>query len=84
MISFDIKGNEQDAFRFIDSLKLIKLAVSLGSTESLVEHPYTMTHAGVDTEHKIKMNITEKMIRLSVGVENASDLIWDIEQAFEN
>jgi methionine-gamma-lyase len=84
MISFDIKGNEKDAFRFIDSLKLIKLAVSLGSTESLVEHPYTMTHAGVDTEHKIKMNITEKMIRLSVGVENASDLIWDIEQAFEN
>lgn len=83
MISFDIKGTEADAFRFIDKLKLIKLAVSLGSTESLVEHPYTMTHAGVDPEHKQKMCITEKMIRLSVGVENHQDLIWDLQQAFE-
>ncbi len=84
MISFDIKGKEADAFRFIDKLKLIKLAVSLGSTESLVEHPYTMTHAGVDPEHKQKMSITEKMIRLSVGVENHLDLIWDLQQAFED
>ena len=81
MISFDIKGTEEDAFRFIDSLKLIKLAVSLGSTESLVEHPYTMTHAGVEESHKKQMHITEKMIRLSVGVENYKDLIWDIKQA---
>ena len=81
MISFDIKGTEEDAFRFIDNLKLIKLAVSLGSTESLVEHPYTMTHAGVDESHKKQMHITEKMIRLSVGVENYNDLIWDIKQA---
>lgn len=84
MISFDIKGTEADAFRFIDKLKLIKLAVSLGSTESLIEHPYTMTHAGVDPEHKQKMSITEKMIRLSVGVENHQDLIWDLQQAFED
>lgn len=81
MISFDIKGTEEDAFRFIDNLKLIKLAVSLGSTESLVEHPYTMTHAGVEESHKKQMHITEKMIRLSVGVENYNDLIWDIKQA---
>ncbi len=81
MISFDIKGKEEDAFKFIDSLKLIKLAVSLGSTESLVEHPYTMTHAGVEESHKKEMHITEKMIRLSVGVENYKDLIWDIKQA---
>ncbi len=81
MISFDIKGTEEDAFKFIDSLKLIKLAVSLGSTESLVEHPYTMTHAGVEESHKKQMHITEKMIRLSVGVENYKDLIWDIKQA---
>ncbi len=81
MISFDIKGTEEDAFKFIDSLKLIKLAVSLGSTESLVEHPYTMTHAGVEETHKKQMHITEKMIRLSVGVENYNDLIWDIKQA---
>lgn len=81
MISFDIKGTEEDACKFIDSLKLIKLAVSLGSTESLVEHPYTMTHAGVEETHKKQMHITEKMIRLSVGVENYNDLIWDIKQA---
>ena len=83
MIAFDIKGGESEAFAFLNHLKLIKLAVSLGSTESLAEHPATMTHAGVDPEHKLKMNITEKMIRLSVGVEHYKDLIWDIKQALE-
>ncbi len=84
MISFDIKGGEAEAFRFINNLKLIKLAVSLGGTESLVEHPATMTHAGVDPEHKKEMSITEKLIRLSIGVENSDDIIWDIAQALEN
>lgn len=84
MIAFDLKGGEKEAFVFLNNLKLIKLAVSLGSTESLVEHPATMTHAGVDIEHKKRMNITDKMIRLSVGVENYSDLIWDIEQALNS
>lgn len=81
MIAFDIKGGEKEAFAFLDGMKLIKLAVSLGGTESLAEHPATMTHADVAPEMKDKMNITEKMIRLSVGVENHKDLIWDIEQA---
>ena len=67
----------------MNALKLIKLAVSLGSTESLVQHPMTMTHAGVDPEHRKKINITEKMIRISVGVENAEDIIKDIKQAFK-
>lgn len=84
MLSFDIKGGEKEAFAFLNSLKMIKLAVSLGSTESLAEHPATMTHAGVAPEHRNEMNITEKMIRLSVGVENATDIIWDIEQALAN
>jgi methionine-gamma-lyase len=83
MISFDIVGGEKEAFEFLNSLKLIKLAVSLGSTESLVQHPMTMTHAGVDPEHRKKINITEKMIRISVGVENAEDIINDIKQAFK-
>ena len=83
MISFDIIGGEKEAFEFLNALKLIKLAVSLGSTESLVQHPMTMTHAGVDPEHRKKINITEKMIRISVGVENAEDIIRDIEQAFK-
>ena len=58
MISFDIVGGEKEAFEFLNALKLIKLAVSLGSTESLVQHPMTMTHAGVDPEHRKKINIT--------------------------
>ena len=81
MISFDIKGGENEAFKFLNALKLIKLAVSLGGTESLAEHPATMTHADVDHELKQELCVTEKMIRLSVGVENYEDLISDIEQA---
>lgn len=83
MLSFDIQGGEEAAFRFLNHLQLIKLAVSLGSTESLAEHPDTMTHAGVDPEHKREMNITGKLVRLSVGVERVDDLVWDIGQALE-
>jgi methionine-gamma-lyase len=81
MISFDIKGGEKEAFKFLDSLQLIKLAVSLGGTESLAEHPQTMTHADVPHEDKEIMHISEKLVRLSVGVENYNDLIFDIDQA---
>jgi methionine-gamma-lyase len=83
MMSFDIKGDEKTAFRFLNRLKLIKLAVSLGSTESLAEHPATMTHIGVEEHHRAEMNITEKLVRLSVGVENPEDIMWDIDQALE-
>lgn len=83
MIAFDVKGGEKEAFQFLDSLKLIKLAVSLGGTESLAEHPQTMTHADVDKEDKIAMNISEKLVRLSIGVENYNDLIADVNQALE-
>ncbi len=83
MIAFDVKGGEKEAFTFLDNLKLIKLAVSLGGTESLAEHPQTMTHADVDKEDKIAMNISEKLVRLSIGVENYNDLIADVNQALE-
>ncbi|MCC6845367.1 MAG: cystathionine gamma-synthase family protein [Bacteroidetes bacterium] len=83
MISFDVKGGEKEAFKFLNSLKLIKLAVSLGSTESLAEHPATMTHVDVEPELRKELSITEKMIRLSVGVENYEDIIYDISQALE-
>jgi len=83
MIAFDIKGGEEDAFKFLDSLSLIKLAVSLGGTESLAEHPQTMTHADVDQEAKEQLKITEKLVRLSIGVENYNDLITDIRQALD-
>ncbi|MBS1929391.1 MAG: cystathionine gamma-synthase family protein [Chitinophagaceae bacterium] len=83
MISFDVKGGEAEAFKALNALKLIKLAVSLGSTESLAEHPATMTHSDVDENDRIKFSITEKMIRLSVGVENFEDIISDLQQALE-
>jgi methionine-gamma-lyase len=83
MIAFDVKGGEKEAFTFLDNLQLIKLAVSLGGTESLAEHPYTMTHADVPQEIKNAMSITEKLIRVSVGVEYYEDIISDIKQALE-
>jgi methionine-gamma-lyase len=83
MLSFKIKGGEKEAFRFLNSLKLMKLAVSLGGTESLAEHPKTMTHAGVEMEHLEELGVDDSLIRLSIGVENAEDIIWDIEQALE-
>lgn len=83
MVSFDIVGGEKEAFTFLNNLKLIKLAVSLGSTESLAEHPATMTHADVSPEDKQKLGISEKLIRLSVGVEYYEDLIFDIGRALE-
>jgi len=81
MVSFDVKGGEKEAFAFLNHLSLIKLAVSLGSTESLAEHPATMTHVDMDPEEMKQLKITEKLIRLSVGVENPDDLISDIKQA---
>jgi methionine-gamma-lyase len=83
MLSFEIEGGEKEAFKFLNALKLIKLAVSLGSTESLIQHPKTMTHADVSEEDKQAIGITDNLIRLSVGVEHYDDLIWDIKQALE-
>ncbi len=83
MVSFDIVGGEKEAFTFLNNLKLMKLAVSLGGTESLAQHPKTMTHAGVNEEQQRQMNVTNKLVRLSIGVESSKDLIWDLEQSLE-
>ena len=83
MISFDIRGGEAEAFRFLNALKLIKLAVSLGGTESLAEHPGTMTHSDITLDEQREMGITSQMIRLSIGVEDPQDLMLDLSQAFE-
>jgi methionine-gamma-lyase len=83
MLSLELKGGEKEAFKMLNSLKLVKLAVSLGSTESLAQHPASMTHAGIDPEEKVMLGIKDSVVRISVGVENAKDLIWDIEQALE-
>ena len=83
MISFDIKGGEKEAFAFLNNLKLIKLAVSLGGTESLAEHPASMTHSDICLADRAVMGIGEGMIRISVGVEHPEDIISDIAQALE-
>jgi methionine-gamma-lyase len=81
MISFELHGGEAEAFRFLNALQLVKLAVSLGGTESLAEHPASMTHADVPPEARIVMGITPGMVRVSVGVEHPEDIIADVEQA---
>lgn len=79
--SFEIAGGEKEAFAFLNSLQVIKLAVSLGGTETLASHPAAMTHSDVPPDERQRLGITESLIRLSIGVENPDDLIADIEQA---
>jgi methionine-gamma-lyase len=83
MISFKIEGGESDAFKFLNNLKLVKLAVSLGSTESLAQHPASMTHIGLLPELKSDLGITDGLIRLSVGIEHFEDLINDISDSLD-
>jgi len=79
--SFEIDGGEAAAFGFLNKLQVIKLAVSLGGTETLASHPAAMTHSDVPPDQRQRLGITESLIRLSIGVENPDDLIADIEQA---
>ena len=82
MISFELKEN-YDIKTFFKSVRLIALAESLGGVESLVCHPATMTHASIPRDIRQKIGITDELIRLSVGIENAGDLTADLEQAFQ-
>lgn len=81
MIAFEVRGGEAEAFRLLNGLRLIRLAVSLGGTESLAEHPGTMTHSDVDPEERMELGITPAMVRLSIGVEHPDDIIADLRQA---
>jgi methionine-gamma-lyase len=80
---FEIEGGEAEAFKFLNALQVIKLAVSLGGTETLASHPAAMTHSDVPPESRKRLGITEALIRLSIGIENPDDLIADIEQALK-
>ena len=82
-ISVYVKGGEAEAFRFLDRLVLIKLAVSLGGTESLASHPAAMTHLAVPEARKKRFGLLPNLVRISVGVENPDDLIADLRQALE-
>lgn len=79
--SFDIKGGEKNAFKFLNRLEIFKLAVSLGGTESLACHPASTTHSGVPVEVRSAIGLSDATIRLSIGVEHPDDLIADLEQA---
>ena len=81
--SLFIKGGEEESFRFLDALKIAKLAVSLGGTETLASHPAAMTHLSVPDERKKALGITDNLVRVSIGIENADDLIADFAQALD-
>ena len=81
--SLFIKGGEEESFRFLDALKIAKLAVSLGGTETLASHPAARTHLSVPDERKTALGITDNLVRVSIGIEDADDLIADFAQALE-
>jgi methionine-gamma-lyase len=78
-----VKGGEPEAFRLLDALQVIKLAVSLGGTETLISHPASTTHSGLSKETRDRIGITDALIRISVGIEDAGDLIADLEAALD-
>lgn len=82
MVSFRLKNeSKQAAFTFLENTKVFTLAESLGGVESLVNHPTTMTHASIPEQERLKIGITDSLIRLSVGIEDIDDLLKDLEQA---
>lgn len=82
MITFYLVGGLEQSRQFLENLKLIALAESLGGVESLIEHPAIMTHASVPPEERKKLNISDSLIRLSVGIEDIDDLCEDLDRAF--
>jgi methionine-gamma-lyase len=81
--SFEVRGGESTAFTVLNRFQVIKLAVSLGGTETLASHPAAMTHSGMSPEELKRFGITPSLIRISIGVENPDDLIADLAQALE-
>lgn len=82
MISFELKNDSmEEAFRVLSSTKLFSLAESLGGVESLINHPASMTHASIPKEERLKNGLSDSLIRLSVGIEDADDLIADLQKA---
>jgi len=81
VIAFELEGDTKFVQRFLNQLTFVKVAVSLGDAETLIEHPATMTHAVIPEEERLKMGIKDSLIRLSVGLENWEDIWEDLEQA---
>ncbi len=83
VVSFDVRGGEAEAYRVLDAVRHMRLAVSLGGIETLIEHPWSMTHADMTAEQKLQAGFGQSMIRLSVGLEDPEDLAADLTQALE-
>jgi cystathionine beta-lyase/cystathionine gamma-synthase len=84
MLSFTLKDDSQvKATKLMESVQLFSLAESLGGVESLINHPASMTHASIPKEERLKAGLTDSLMRLSIGVEDAEDLIADLEQALK-
>lgn len=83
VVSFDVQGAEAEAYRVLDAVRHMRLAVSLGGIETLIEHPWSMTHADMTPEQKLHAGFGPAMIRLSVGLEDPADLADDLERALE-
>ncbi len=83
MVWFEVGGGVEAGKRLMDAVRLWTLAENLGSVESLVTHPVTMTHADVDEAERKRVGITDGLVRLSVGLEHADDLIADLARALE-
>lgn len=81
--SFRLRGGEPAVFRVLERVRLLTLAESLGGVESLIEHPSTMTHASMTAEARLAMGITPDLIRISVGLEDAADIVGDLDQALK-
>ena len=79
--SIELRGGQDEAFRMLNALRVFKLAVSLGGTESLISHPASTTHSGVPAELRTRIGVTDGLVRLSIGIENPDDLIADLAQA---
>jgi methionine-gamma-lyase len=83
MISFELKGGLEAGRAVMDSVELAILAVSLGGVETLIEHPASMTHAGMSREARLEAGISDGLVRYSTGIEDVEDLLADLEQAFQ-
>ncbi|MDY6778888.1 MAG: PLP-dependent transferase, partial [Candidatus Nanohaloarchaea archaeon] len=83
MLSFRIDGGFEEAERFLDALEDIPLAVSLGGVETLIEHPSSMTHAGMSAKEREASGVTHDLLRLSVGIEDPEDLVADLQRGFD-
>lgn len=84
VIAFTVRGSKEETQDILNQLKMIKIAVSLGDTETLIQHPATMTHSVVPKKLQQKMGITDNLIRMSVGLEAWEDIVDDLQQAFAN